>query len=212
MIRIIWYCLLFFMLLALAVLGVHKLVSYSATDRLYESNTLQKMPKNRVGLVLGTTKILANGRVNLYYKYRIAAAKKLYDAGKLDYLLVSGDNGRKDYDEPSLMREDLIKAGIPANKIYCDYAGFRTLDSIVRSKHVFGQQKLTIISQAFHNERALFLARLNGIDALAYNAKDVSFRYGAKVRVREVLARSKMLLDVLLFTQPKYLGDPIQIG
>lgn len=212
MTRLIWFFLLAILVVGLSVLLVDKTVAYTVKDKLYKSGELQEVPKNKVGLVLGTTKILANGRLNRYYKYRIAAAAKLYEAGKVDYLLVSGDNKTKDYDEPTDMYNDLIKVGVPASRIYRDYAGFRTLDSVVRSKAIFGQEKITIISQAFHNERALFLARRNGIDAVAYNAKDVTLREGFKIRIRELLARSKMLLDLLSFKQPKYLGEPIQIG
>ncbi len=212
MTRIIWFFVIAILLVGLSILLVDKLVAYAAKDKLYELTELQKLPKNKVGLVLGTTRILANGRINRYYKYRILAAAQLYKAGKVDYLLVSGDNKTKDYDEPTDMYNDLIKEGVPANRIYRDYAGFRTLDSVVRSKAIFGQEKITIISQAFHNERALFLARRNGVDAVAYNARDLSLRAGLKVRIRELLARSKMLLDLLSFKQPKHLGEPIQIG
>ncbi|MEM9992003.1 MAG: ElyC/SanA/YdcF family protein, partial [Bacteroidota bacterium] len=175
------------------------------------STQLLEIPHNKVGLVLGANKTTANGYINLYYKYRIVAAKTLYDAGKVEYLLVSGDNGTKGYDEPTSMRNDLIAMGVPANKIYCDYAGFRTLDSVVRSKKVFGQSKITIVSQQFHNERALFLAAQHDIEAVAYNAQDVHVKYAIKSKSRELLARVKLLIDIILGTQPKYIGEPVPI-
>ena len=169
------------------------------------------IPKNKVGLVLGTAKLLRNGNVNLYFKYRIAATVKLYKAGKIDFVLVSGDNGRTEYDEPTDFKDELIKNGIPENKIFLDYAGFRTLDSVVRAKKVFGQKSITIISQEFHNERAIFLAKRHGIKAVGFNAKDVTTRYGLKVKIREYFSRTKVFIDLLLGVQPKFLGETIEI-
>jgi SanA protein len=169
------------------------------------------IPKNKVGLVLGTAKLLRNGNVNLYFKYRIAATVKLYKAGKIDFVLVSGDNGRTEYDEPTDFKDELIKNGIPENKIFLDYAGFRTLDSVVRAKKVFGQKSITIISQEFHNERAIFLAKRHGIKAVGFNAKDVTTRYGLKVEIREYFSRTKVFIDLLLGVQPKFLGETIEI-
>ncbi len=179
----------------------------------YVFDEAQKIPHNKVGLLLGTSKKIQNGQINLYFKYRIKAASELYHAGKVQYLLVSGDNSLKEYNEPMDMRKALIAQGVPDSVIVLDYAGFRTLDSVVRSKKVFGQKKITIISQEFHNKRALYIARKKGIEAIAYNAKDVNFGSGLKVQIREKMARVKVLLDLyLLNTQPKFLGDEIAIG
>lgn len=174
--------------------------------------SLDAIPKNKVGLLLGTGKFLKNGNINLYYTYRINAAEKLFNSGKIEYLLISGDNGRLEYDEPTTMKEDLMARGIPENKIYLDFAGFRTLDSVVRAKAIFGQKELTIISQPFHNERAVFIARQKGIESVGFNAKDVSARFGWKVMLREKLARVKMLLDIMVGKQPKFYGEEIHIG
>ncbi|GAB1857537.1 ElyC/SanA/YdcF family protein [Flavobacteriaceae bacterium MHTCC 0001] len=172
---------------------------------------IKHLNTNKVGLVLGTGKYTQQGRINLYYKYRLEAAIKLYNSGKIEFILVSGDNGRKDYDEPSDFKNDLIKRGIPKNKIYLDYAGFRTLDSIVRAKKVFGLSQFTIISQKFHNERALFLAQHFDIDAIAFNTRDTTGRYSIKTHLREYLARTKAVIDILLHVKPKYLGKKIEI-
>ena len=140
-----------------------------------------------------------------------AATVKLYKAGKIDFVLVSGDNGRTEYDEPTDFKDELIKNAIPENKIFLDYAGFRTLDSVVRAKKVFGQKSITIISQEFHNERAIFLAKRHGIKAVGFNAKDVTTRYGLKVEIREYFSRTKVFIDLLLGVQPKFLGEAIEI-
>ena len=198
----------------LAVLTVIIWSNYSI-NKMAESKVFKsanKIPKNKVGLVLGTAKLLKSGYVNLYFTYRINAVVELYKAGKIEYILVSGDNGSKSYDEPTDFKEELIRRGIPANKIYLDYAGFRTLDSVVRAKKIFGQTSLTFISQEFHNERAIYIASNNDINAVGYNAKEVSGKYGFKVQLREYLARVKVFVDILLGVEPKFLGDKIEIG
>ena len=170
------------------------------------------LEKRHVALLLGTSKYAKKGKINLYYQYRLDATAKLYKAGKIDYVLVSGDNSTIHYNEPTTMLKDLIAMGVPENCIIQDFAGFRTLDSMVRSKEVFGQQKVTVISQRFHVERALFLAKNKGIEAIGFCAQDVSKSYGFKTRVREYLARIKMFADLyILNKEPKFLGDPIEI-
>lgn len=185
-------------------------VKESTSEQIFSS--IHAMPKNKVGLLLGTRKILASGRVNLYYAHRIDAAEKLFKSGKIEYILISGDNSRKEYDEPTDMKDDLVARGIPEEKIYLDYAGFRTLDSVVRANAIFGQKQFTVISQPFHNERAIFISEKKGLKPIGFNAKDVSNRYGWKVKVREKLARVKMLLDIVIGKQPKFYGEKIEIG
>lgn len=169
------------------------------------------IPHRRVGLLLGTGRVVSTGQMNLYYLYRIRATVALFKAHKIDIILISGDNSRKDYDEPSMMKTDLMAQGIPEERIHLDYAGFRTLDSMVRCKEIFGQNKVTVISQHYHNERAIYIAHKKGIDAIGFNAIDVGGSYGIKNHTREKLARVKMILDLLLNKQPKYLGEKIKI-
>ena len=172
---------------------------------------VNKIPENKVGVVLGTSKRTISGDVNLYFKYRINAAVELFMAGKIDFILVSGDNSEKYYNEPKDFRKELIKRGIPSTKIFLDYAGFRTLDSMVRLKEIFDQTKVTIISQEFHNERAIYLAESFNIEAIAFNAKSVSLNYGFKVKLREYLARTKVFIDLIFNVEPKFLGKKIII-
>ena len=176
-------------------------------------SNLKQVPANKVGLVLGTSICLRDGRPNLYFKYRIQAAYALYKAGKIKYILVSGDNGFESYNEPREMHNALVKLGVPSEAIVLDYAGFRTLDSVVRCKKVFGQQNVTIISQPFHNKRALYIASNYGMKAIGFNARDVNLYTGFKTQLREKLARVKVFIDLYLINkQPKFLGDKIEIG
>jgi len=199
---------LFLGMLGSIILADYLIVS-KAEDSVFENT--KDIPKNKVGLLLGTRKILPNGYQNRYFKYRIEAAVKLYRAGKIKYILVSGDNSRKDYNETEDMKNDLIAKGIPESKIFMDFAGFRTLDSVVRAKEVFGLSSFTVISQKFHNERAVYLGYLEGMDVIAFNAKDVNKNYGLKTKVREKLARVKVFVDYLTGKEPKYLGKKIII-
>lgn len=185
------------------------LIKKNAVTKTFTSSTLIK--KNKVGLVLGTSKFVRGGGVNLYFQYRINATVELYKKGKIDFILVSGDNGTKYYDEPTAFKKELIKNGIPKNRIFLDYAGFRTLDSVVRAKEVFGQFSLTIISQKFHNERAIYIAEKHGISAIGFNAKDVTGKYGLKTRIREYFAKTKAFLDIIFGKKPKFLGSKIKI-
>jgi len=177
----------------------------------YISNYLEEVPTEKTALVLGTSKALSNGNPNLYFSYRIKATAELYKAGKIQYIIVSGDNSVEGYNEPEEMKNDLVAEGIPAEKIFEDFAGFRTLDSVVRAKEIFGQNSYIIISQKFHNERAVFLARKYGIEAYGYNAKDVNKYAGLKTNLREYLAKTKVYVDLLFGVEPKFGGEKILI-
>ncbi|XOV67477.1 MAG: vancomycin high temperature exclusion protein [Fluviicola sp.] len=177
----------------------------------YVSNDLKRLPSVKVGIVPGTSKFLSNGSINQYFQNRIDAAVRLYESGKIQYFLISGDNGRKDYNEPLDMRISLMEEGIPDSVIYLDYAGFDTYDSMIRAKKVFGQQRFIVISQEFQNERAVYIARRFGIEAYGYNAKDVAYAGGIRTKIREFFARGKAYVEVNLGVEPTYLGERIRI-
>lgn len=183
-------------------------VGSTAEGRIFDK--VEDCPDVPVAVVLGTAKYYY-GRDNLFYIYRIRAAAELYKAGRVKAIIVSGDNSRKDYDEPSQMKADLVELGVDEEYITCDYAGFRTLDSIIRAEKVFGQKNIIVISQRFHCERAVFLAQKKGYEAYGYVAKDVQGCHGAKVRLREILARCKAVMDLIIDKQPKYLGEQVVV-
>lgn len=151
---------------------------------------------------------------NPFFVARVEAAAQLYHAGKVKFLLVSGDNFKRGYNEPADLKAALIAKGVPADRVYCDYAGFRTLDSVIRAKEVFGQDNVTIISQKFHNERALYMARRLGMpESVAFNAEDANRGWMLKMHLRESLARLLAIADVeILKTSPRFLGDKVTIG
>lgn len=192
------------------LLGTLKISSYAFDT--YDS--YDEVPFNKVGLLLGTSSNVGPGQPNEYFTNRIMAAANLFKHHKIDYILVSGDNRHASYNEPRQMMRALIKAGVPQDRIVADYAGFRTNDSVIRANKVFQLNKVTIISQQFHNERALFIADHLGIDAIGFNASDpYSEGNDFKVKMREFLARIRCVIDMyILHTKPTFLGDPIIIG
>lgn len=171
--------------------------------------SLKDAPDNKVALVLGTSKKTSSGGENRYFKERMETAASLYKGSKAEHILVSGDNGSKYYNEPRDMLQALGDLKIADTVVTLDYAGFRTFDSIVRSKEVFGQDKITIVTQRFHSYRALFIADYVGIDAVAVAAGEEN-SVGNSLLIREVIARTLAVLDLfVLRSQPKYLGEKV---
>jgi len=208
--KIGWLLFYLGVLTSLLTIGCYRWVEQQTKERLYSD--LQTIPSKKVALVLGTGKHLKGGSPNPYFKYRIEAAARLYKAGKVKHILVSGDNNTKYYNEPIHMRADLMSQGVPAEAITLDYAGFRTLDSIVRAKEIFSQNDFIIVSQSFHNERALFICDFYGIKAIAFNAEDFPVDF-FKTPLREYFARLRAVLDLyVLQTQPKFLGEKVKIS
>lgn len=191
------------------IVAVNYIVNTSTQKQLYYD--IAAIPKNKVGLLLGTAKYNDKGRniINQYYQNRIDAAVALYMAGKIDYIIVSGDSNTIYYNEPVLMKKDLIARGVPANRIFMDNAGFRTLDSILRCRDIFGEDHFTIISQEFHDQRALYIANHKQVTAVAFCAKDGDMWWFSYFR--EKFARVKMVLDLLQNTQARYYGEKVEI-
>ena len=207
--RFLWLSLLILgILLGLTLLANSTIVNAS---KKYVFNNIHDLPKTKVGLLLGTSKTLKGGGKNDFFYFRIQAAVELYKQGKIKYLLVSGDNSTKGYNEPLDMKEELIKSGVPDSVIFLDYAGFRTFDSVIRARDIFGQVEYIVISQQRHNERAVYLARRNNILAFGYNAAEVQAYKGFKTKMREYLARDKVFIDLLFGVEPKFSGEPVAI-
>lgn len=187
-------------------------MDYAAKDRIYID--VNKVPHKKAALLLGTAKYVAKGKKNYFYVYRIRAAAALWKAGKVDAILVSGDNATQYYNETKRMLNDLIKAGVPKKYIAADYAGFRTLDSILRAEAVFDLKDYIIISQKFHLERALFIAKAKGQKVIGFVAKDIPGTKAAKKMVyREYLARMKAFLDVtVLQTEARFYGKKVKVN
>lgn len=169
------------------------------------------IPARDVALVLGTGPRVGRFQ-NPFFEARMDAAAKLWRAGKVRHLLLSGDNGRRDYDEPTAMRDALIGRGVAATALTLDYAGFRTLDSMERARQVFSLRQVIIVTDGWHQPRALFLARAAGLDAVGFSSSDVPWSMSVRTRVREWLSRVKALADIyVLHTRPKFLGESVHL-
>lgn len=187
--------------LTLFVLVIDGATGFYVKDRIYTD--IDKLPKYNDAVVLGTSKYYSKGSPNLYYKYRLEAAMTLLKRGKVKNLLVSGDNKTPYYNEPKVMQNDLRRMGVQKELIKQDFAGYRTLDSIVRAREVYQLEPFVIVTQQFHCERALFIAKYHHIDAVCFAAKYPEGHI--KVRIREFFARLGMLWDFLMDTQPETL-------
>ena len=180
--------------------------TWASRGRLFTE--VSDLPTTKVGMVFGTTDRMSSGRENLYFRYRMDAAVRVWKSGKIKTLILSGDyDSDPYYNEPEKMKQALVERGIPADRIVCDPKGLRTLDSVVRAKEIFGTTSILMISQRFQNERAIYLAKANGMDAYGFNSQDVETKAGMKTKIREVPARVKMWLDVnILKTRPIHDG------
>ena len=178
----------------------------STSDKVYSST--DSLPTNEVAVVMGTANKLVSGKPNPFFEYRIKMAAELYQSGKVKYFIVSGDNRTRYYNEPNEMKKALVKSGVPDSVITLDYAGLRTLDTIVRCKEIFGQDTITIITQPFHCYRALFISNYYDMNAVAVMTEDPNPETGVRVYVREYFARAKAILDLYVFkTEPKHMGE-----
>lgn len=193
-------------ILVLATLGLDRWISWKTAPYIYKD--LKNLPHRQVGVVLGTAKYYRTGIINQYYLYRIQGALNAYNSDKMDYLLLSGDNTLKSYNEPMTMRRDLITQGIPAADIVLDFAGFRTFDSIIRTRKIFNTNNFTIITQRFHCERALFIALNMGIQAQCYAVPSPKNMLSS-VRVREIIARIGALADLYVLKRELRFPDSL---
>lgn len=182
------------MVLGLAVVAVCEISVFIASKgRMYSD--VEEIPHREVGLLLGTNPKGRRGGANMFYNYRIDAAVALYEAGKVDRFLISGAKKGSDYDEPQAMREALAARGVPDSIFILDGQGFHTIESIVRAKEIYEVDSVTIISQEFHNKRSLYMAKHNGLDAIAYNAANTTIlRWRVIMFLRERASRVKAVL------------------
>lgn len=204
--KIIWSLAIGVACVLLLIVVCHYIVVWNASGKTYDN--VETIPHNKVGLLLATSPITPGGAHNFYFENRIKAADELYKAGKIDFIIASGGDYRRSQkngcDEPGAIRDSLVARGIPEGRIILDYEGLRTLNSIAKAKQVYNLDSLTLISQKYHNERAIYLADKYGIHAIGYNAKPSPIRRN-RIRntLREYLARVKLFSDILTDSYPK---------
>ena len=192
-------CLMTIICIALMLI-CNQIVVNNAEGKVFSD--IDSIKYNEVGLLLGTTPQARLDRItNYFFIYRIDAAEQLYKAGKIDQILISGDENSLDgVNETECMRDSLVARGVPANAIILDGKGYRTICSVINANKVYGLKSFTLISQKFHNERAIYQAEHLGLDIeniQAYNAKDPKSRRAYLTTIREYFARVKMFLDLM---------------
>ena len=223
-IKILACCFGAFAFICLALMLIcNQIVVNNAEGKVFSD--IDSIKYNKVGLLLGTTPQARIGRItNYFFIYRIDAAEQLYKAGKIEQILISGDDNSLDgVNETECMRDSLVARGVPANAIILDGKGYRTINSVVNANKVYDLKSFTIISQEFHNERAIYQAEHLGLDLnnlKAYNAKMPKSRRAFLTTIREYFARVKMFWDLFIFKESEmpqnsiqsFLGKPIIIN
>ncbi len=199
-----------FTIIIICLIAICNLIIIAGSKKYIYSN-VQDVPYNTSGLLLGTSKSIYGGMPNPYFANRIKAAVLLYKAGKIKYIIVSGDNNMINYNEPVEMKKELIKRGVPNKVIFLDYAGFRTFDSVVRCNEIFGQNNFTIISQRFHLERAIFISHHLSMNTIGFEAEDIYWTMGFKTMIREYFARVLVFWDIYSGRKPKFLGEKVNV-
>jgi len=187
-----------FLLVSAIVFAIFSNVFIISKTSKYIYEDIETIPKKEIALVLGTSKRNVNGESNSFFDNRMDAAAELFHKGKVDGLLLSGDNRTRYYNEPSDMKTALMKKGVPESAISIDTAGLRTLESVFRCKEIFNHQDVTIITQQFHAFRALYISQYYEMDAIAFPAAEVPVYSSTKVTIREFFARPKALLDLYI--------------
>ncbi|MDG4826143.1 ElyC/SanA/YdcF family protein [Asanoa sp. WMMD1127] len=187
-----------------AVVGTGLWLRHTARGHVY---ALDEVPAAPVVLVLGA-QVYPDGTPSPFLAARLDLARQLYDAGTVRAVLVSGDHRQWHYDEPGAMSRWLVERGVPERKVVQDHAGFDTYDSCVRAKKIFGVDRLVVVTQEFHIDRAVALCRDAGIDAVGVGDETVkrfgrAWNYGA---FREQLAGVKAAWDVVTGRDPVFLG------
>lgn len=191
--RALWVIMAIMVVVFVVIEGCELAVCNASKGRVYSD--VEEIPHREVGLLLGTNPKGRRGGANMFYNHRIDAAVALYEAGKVDRFIISGAKKGPDYDEPQAMREALVTRGVPDSILVLDGQGFHTIESIVRTKEVYEVESVTIISQEFHNRRSLYMAKHNGLDAIAYNAANTTIlRWRIIMFLRERASRVKAVL------------------
>lgn len=194
-----------------AVFAANGYVQYYAKDYLYACGEEKDIPKADCILVLGAG-VKDDGTPSLMLRDRLERAFELYEAGVSDRFLMTGDHGRENYNEVQAMKEYVMEKGVPEDKIFMDHAGFSTYESMYRARDVFEVKNPVIVSQKYHCYRAVYAARKLGLDACAAPNKRENYRHSYLLNLREIAARDKEFVTLIVKPKPTYLGDTIPIS
>lgn len=192
----------------IAIVSVNYYVKSSTKKNIHHS--LRRFPKNDVGIIFGAG--IRGDQPSKYLKDRLDAGILLWKAKRINKILLSGDNGREEYDELTVMKKYCFNHGVDTTKIFIDYAGFDTYSTMYRAKHIFKIKKATLISQEYHLNRAIYIGQKLGIKSVGYSANKGAYSGYNYVRFREYGSVFKSFLDVFRNREPHFLGNPIDIN
>jgi SanA protein len=197
-------------LLTGVVLAVAVNIIVVVSSSAFISDDLDKMPSAEVGLILGA-RVLSDGRLSHMMQDRADAAVELYESGKVKKLIMSGDHGTKTYDEVNTVKKYLLEKGVRAEDLFLDHAGFDTYDSLYRARDIFGAHSVIVVTQKFHEPRAVFIGRSLGMDVHGYIADKREYQGILWNEFREIFSRTKAGVDVVVGAKPKFLGEKIPL-
>ncbi len=203
--KILSSIIVMFSLLIVVVFFNHYSIQKAAKNLIYSN--IENVPHRKTAVLLGMEKKFKNGKINRFYINRIDATVKLYNAKKIDVIIVSRNQGNVVHD----VKKDLVRRGIPKNKIILDHAGLRTYDSMYRMYKVYGQKEFIVIAQHKQNERAIYIAKKNGLNAIAFNAGEYSGYNSFRLNMIEKLERTRLFFEFLVNKKPKYSGEKVTI-
>ena len=192
----------------IAIVSVNYYVRSSTKKNIHHS--LKRFPKNDVGIIFGAG--IKGDQPSKYLKDRLDAGILLWKAKRINKILLSGDNGRDEYDELTVMKNYCFKHGVDTTKIFIDYAGFDTYSTLYRAKHIFKIKKATLISQEYHLNRAIYIGQKLGIKSVGYSANKGQYLGYQYVTFREYGSIFKSFFDVLRNREPRFLGNQIDIN
>jgi len=201
--------LLLILIFVSGILGANFWVGHIAAGKIFQK--VDAIEDHQIILVLGAG-VEQDDKISDVLRDRLDTAVELFTNRKVLRIIISGDNSRENYNETDSMRNYLLEAGIPPRIIFTDYAGFDTFDSIFRAREIFGAEKLILISQEFHLPRAIFLAEKLGIEALGFSANLRKYRNQPQMNLREVLANTKAVGNILFNSKPHFLGEKFDLA
>lgn len=201
------YFVTFAIAMALGILSINYIEIRSSENAIFKD--INAASSCQTAIIFGAK--AKDGKMSPMFEDRVISALDLYKANKIEKILVSGDHGRKGYDEVNVAKDYLALNGVNADDIFTDYAGFDTYDTLYRAKEVFGVESAILVTQKYHLYRAIYIAKSLDMKATGY-ASDLHIYPGSVIfNLREVFARIKAYFDVMLKSKPKYLGDKIPI-
>lgn len=209
LIKILKYSVILIAILIIVVILVNAYVCLSVKDLIYDKESYNDLDNIDAIVVLGAG--IRNNKPSPLLKDRLDKAIELYNLGLSPKIIMSGDHGRKKYDEVSVMKNYAIENGVPSEDIFMDHAGFSTYESIYRARDIFKVKKIVIVTQKYHIYRSLYIAKKLGVTAYGIPAEKVKYNGRIYREIREVLARNKDVLQCIFKPKPTYLGEEISL-